>query len=136
MKKMQEQIKQEAIERMKILKLHKRVIQEFEKEDKLNKSEGQLGELYYLDEKEQALVKEYERKNNVLVYHIIHTFSNLGETYELLYVTQEKEDWKDEKRDLKRSFATVKVIVINYQENSEIGVIGFESKNGGIIRVC
>ena len=133
---MQESMKQEAIERMEILKIQKRAIKEFKEQSKLNKSEGKLGKLYYLNEQEIELVKEYERKSNVLIYHIIHTISNLGETYELLFVAKEDDDWKDEKKDLKRGFATAKVIVVNYKLDSEIGVIGFETRNGGIVRVC
>ena len=129
-------MKQEAIERMEILKIQKRAIKEFKEQSKLNKSEGKLGKLYYLNEQEIELVKEYERESNALIYHIIHTISNLGETYELLFVAKEKDDWKDEKMDLKRGFATAKVIVVNYKLDSEIGVIGFETRNGGIVRVC
>ena len=60
---------------MKKLLLHQNVINEFKKENKLNKSEGPLGTLYWLDEEEKGMVKEYEEKWNVLVYHVIKTFT-------------------------------------------------------------
>lgn len=121
---------------MKILNLHKKVIKELREEDKLNKSEGSLGALYYLNEKEQLMVKNYESTRKVLVYHIIHSFSNLGETYDLLYITQYKEDWNAEKEDLKNGYALSRTEVIDFPPNSESGIIGIESRNGGIVRIC
>lgn len=131
-----EMMKEEAIKRMKILQLHQNVLDDFMNENKLNKSDSPLGSLYWLDEEEIKIVKDFEKRHNVLVYHVIHTFSNLGETYELLFVTTEKEEWENEKRDLKNGFAFAQAIVIDYDPNSEMGYIGVESKNGGIVRVC
>lgn len=131
-----EMMKEEAIKRMKILQLHQNVLDDFMNENKLNKSDSPLGSLYWLDEEEIKIVKDFEKRHNALVYHVIHTFSNLGETYELLFVTTEKEEWENEKRDLKNGFAFAQVIVIDYDPNSEMGYIGVESKNGGIARVC
>lgn len=130
------EMKKEAINRMRILQLHQNVLYDFINENKLNKSDSPLGTLYWLDEEEIKIVKDFEQRHNVLVYHVIHTFSNLGETYELLFVTNEKEEWENEKRDLKNGFAFAQVIVIDYEPNSEMGYIGVEAKNGGIIRAC
>lgn len=130
------EMKKEAINRMRILQLHQNVLYDFMNENKLNKSDSPLGTLYWLDEKEIKIVKDFEKRHSVLVYHVIHTFSNLGETYELLFVTNEKEEWENEKRDLKNGFAFAQVIVIDYEPNSEMGYIGVEAKNGGIIRAC
>ena len=131
-----EMMKEEAIKRMKILQLHQNVLDNFMNENKLNKSDSPFGSLYWLDEEEIKIVKDFEKRHNVLLYLVIHTFSNLGETYELLFVTTEKEEWENEKRDLKNGFAFAQVIVIDYDPNSEMGYIGVESKNGGIVRVC
>lgn len=129
-------IKKEAIQRMKILGLHQNVLDDFINENKLNKSETSLGSLHWLDKKEIEMVKDFETKHNAVVYHIIHTFSNLGETYELLFITQEKEEWEAEKVDLKNGFALAYVIVVGYSPDSEMGYIGIENKNGGLVRVC
>ena len=131
-----EMMKEEAIKRMKILQLHKNVLDDFMNENKLNNSDSPLGSLYWLDEEEIKIVKDFEKRHNVLVYHVIHTFSNLGETYELLFVTTEKEEWEDERNDLKNGFAFAQVIVTDYDPNSEMGFIGVEPKNGGLIRAC
>lgn len=130
------EMKNEAITRMKILKLHQNVLDDFINENKLNKSDSPLGALYWLDEKELEMIKDFENKHNVIVYHVIHTFSNLGETYELLFITKEKEEWEAEKVDLKNGFALAQVIVVNYSPNSEMGYIGIENINGGLVRKC
>ena len=129
-------MKEEAIKRMKILRLHQNVLDDFNNENKLNKSDSLLGALYWLDEKEVEMVKEFELKHNSIVYHVIHSFSNLGETYELLFVTKEKEEWNAEKVDLKNGFAFVQIVVVNYNPDSEMGYIGIENRNGGLVRVC
>lgn len=130
------EMKKEAIKRMKILRLHQNAIEDFINENKLNKSDGPLGSLYWLDEEEQKMIKEFEEEHKVIVYHVIHTFSNLGETYELLFVSNYKEEWEDEKVDLKNGFACVYVKVIDNEQDSEMGYIGVEYRNGGLIRVC
>ena len=99
----QEEMKQEAINRMKMLLLHQNVINEFKKENKLNKSEGPLGTLYWLDEEEKETVKEYEEKWNVLVYHVIKSFTvDMGTIYDLLYITDEKDNWEEERKRLEQ----------------------------------
>ena len=130
------EMKEEAIKRMKILRLHQNVLDDFINENKHNKSETSFGSLYWLDEKELEMVKDFENKHNVIVYHIIHTFSNLGETQELLFITKEKEEWEAEKVDLKNGFALAQVIVMDYSPDSEMGYIGIENINGGLVRKC
>ena len=82
-----EQQKQEAIERMKMLKLSPNIIKEFEKENTLNLSENG-GILYWLDSDQQAIVDEFETEHDALVYHVIHNFTEFGGLYSLLYVSK------------------------------------------------
>ena len=132
----EEEMIQEANRRMRILQLHINARNEFKDEHRINKSDDNMGILFWLDEKEEEMVKELEKKYNFMVYHIIHTLSNLGETYEILFVSKIKEEWFDEREDLKNGFAMARVEVINSPENSEFGYIGVEARNGGVVRVC
>ena len=50
-----QEVKNECVKRMKMLKLHPNVINEFINENKLNKSDGPLGALYWLTEEEQGV---------------------------------------------------------------------------------
>ena len=132
----EEEMIEEAIKRMKILKLHKNAIKEFEQERKLNKSDFNMGILFWLDNEEEKMVKELEKKYNFIVYHIINSYSNLGETYEILFVSNNKDEWSAEKEDLTNGYAMAWVEVLNYPKNSELGYIGVEARNGGVVRVC
>ena len=128
----QEEMKQEAINRMKMLLLHQNVINEFKTENKLNKSEGPLGTLYWLDEEEKGMVKEYEEKWNVLVYHVIKTFTkDMGIIYDLLYITDEKNYWEEERKRLEQG------IVLSHTKSqfSESGDIFVINVSGGLARL-
>lgn len=128
----QEEMKLEALNRMKMLLLHQNVINEFKEENKLNKSEGPLGILYWLDEEEKCIIKEFEEKWNVLVYHIIKTFTkDMGAIYDLLYITDEKDYWEEERKRLEQG------IVLSHTKSqfSESGDIFVINVSGGLARL-
>lgn len=126
-------VKDEAIERMKLLQLHKNVIKEFQDENRLNKSES-FGILYWLTDEEQQLVNDFEKEHEgYLVYHIIKTNTvDMGIIYDLLFVSIFEDDWPLEREELKDN------IVMSYSVTpfSEIGPICIKQKNGGLARVC
>lgn len=126
-------VKDEAIERMKLLQLHKNVIKEFQDENRLNKSES-FGILYWLTDEEQQLVNDFEKEHEgYLVYHIIKTNTvDMGIIYDLLFVSIFEDDWPLEREELKDN------IVMSYSVTpfSEIGSICIKQKNGGLARVC
>ena len=88
--------KQEAIERMKMLKIYSQAIKEFEKENVINVSEYG-GILFWLDDEQQEMVKRFEEKYNAVVYHVIHNYTEFGELYSLLYVSQHENEWDYDK---------------------------------------
>lgn len=126
-------VKDEAIERMNLLQLHKNVIKEFQDENRLNKSES-FGILYWLTDEEQQLVNDFEKEHEgYLVYHIIKTNTvDMGIIYDLLFVSIFEDDWPLEREELKDN------IVMSYSVTpfSEIGSICIKQKNGGLARVC
>lgn len=86
-----EEMMEEAIRRMKTLKIHKNVINNLKNEGVLNRSEGKSGILYWLNKEERKLVKDFEKQYNVFVYHVIKTYTmDMGCIYDLLYITEEK----------------------------------------------
>ena len=127
--------KQEALNRMRMLDIYSPSIKEFEKENIINKSEHG-GMLYWLDEKEQKFVKEFEEKYNAIVYHIIHNYTEFGELYSLLFVSQHKEEWDWDNEDIKNNIAMVYVKNIDEDAFSEFGSIGIKSQFGGLVRTC
>ena len=125
--------KQEALERMKLLNLSKNIIKEFDKEGIVNLSENG-GILYWLDSDQQAIVDEFEKEYDALVYHVIHDFTEFGELYSLLYVSKYEEEWEDDKDDIKNGIALVYVKNMDEDLFSEFGSIGIRSQFGGVVR--
>ena len=127
--------KQEAIERMKMLKIYSQAIKEFEKENVINVSEHG-GILFWLDDEQQAMVKRFEEKYNAVVYHVIHNYTEFGELYSLLYVSQHENEWDYDKDDIKHNIALCYVVNKNEENFSEFGSIGIRPQFGGVIRTC
>lgn len=124
-------IKDEAIERMELLQLHKNTIEDFKQNSKLNRSEN-FGTLYWLTDEEKQMVDTFEKENaGTLVYHIIKTFTqDLEIVYDLLYVTEYREDWSIDKDYLQDDL----VLSYTITENPESGFIKIKKLNGGLIR--
>lgn len=127
--------KQEAIARMKLLKLHENVIREFEKEGIVNLSENG-GFLYWLNGDQQAIVDDFEKEHGALVYHVIHNFTEFGELYALLYVSKDEDEWEYDRDDLKAGCALAYVKNIADDFCSEFGSIGIKPQFGGLIRTA
>lgn len=127
--------KREAIERMKMLKIYSQAIKEFEKENVINVSEHG-GILFWLDDEQQEMVKRFEEKYNAVVYHVIHNYTEFGELYSLLYVSQHEQEWGYDKDDIKHNIALCYVVNKDEENFSEFGSIGIKSQFGGLIRTC
>ncbi len=126
--------KAEALKRMKTLKIMKQPIKEFEEEDKLNLSEH-IGILYWLDEEEEKMVKEFEDKNMATVYHVIKSLTSIGLMYSLMYVSQYPEEWEQDNEDIKEGIALCYVVNKDMPDCSEFGSIGIKPMNGGVARI-
>ncbi len=126
--------KQEAIERMKMLDIYGQAIEEFKDRDVINKSEFN-GILYWLTDKEKQTVKEFEDEFGGIVYHVIRNNTEFGELYSLLYVSQDDEEWEDDRNDLKNNCTLVYVKNMDDDFSSEFGSIGIRPRFGGVIRV-
>lgn len=125
-------IKEEALDRMKLLKLHPNVINELKNENKLNRSEFGMGILYWLTEEEQEIVNEFEKNHKgYLVYHVIKTNTvDFGVVYDLLYISPFEDDWLIEREDLKDNL----VMSYSVTQYAECGPIQIKCINGGLAR--
>ena len=127
-----EEMMEEAIRRMKTLKIHKNVINNLKNEGVSNRSEGKSGILYWLNKEERQLVKDLEKQYNVFVYHVIKTYTvDMGYIYDLLYITEEKNIWEEEINSLKYGY----VVSYTISQFSESGDILIKSRNGGLVRI-
>lgn len=125
---------EEAIERMKLLKLDKQCIEAFTK-GKVWESEG-FGALYEVNEKEQQIIDKFEANNkDCLVYHMIHSKFEFGECYSILYVSSDKEEWEDDKDNIKKGYIMAYVENIDDDWCSEFGSIAIKPQFGGLMRL-
>ena len=124
----------EAIERMKLLKLDNSCIEAFVK-GKVWESEG-YGALYEVNQKEQELIDNFEKNHpNCLVYHMIHNVFEFGECYSMLYVSGDKEEWEQDKQDIKDGYTFAWVENVDLDWCSEFGSIAIKPSFGGLIRM-
>ena len=125
-------VKDEALRIMKMLDLFPNVIREFKEENKLNKSETRNGILYWLTDEEKKIVNQFQKEHEgTLVYHLILTKTiDFGILYDLLYVTENQEDWNLYKDYLKDD------LVLSYCVTPfpESGLIKVKKVNGGLVR--
>lgn len=125
----------EALHRMKTLKLHENVIKEFRENGKLNLSD-MGGILFWLDESEERMVREWERKTDNIVYHVIKSYFSFGLCYSFLYVSPHQDEWEYDKEDIKAGCPLAYVKNVTCEFCSEYGSIGITSQWGGLDRTA
>jgi hypothetical protein len=131
--------KEEAVVRLKLLRMSQNVIKEFE-EGIVYYSERQNqvfdGILYWISNEEQyvTIVNNFENKYGALVYHAQLTHTEFGSLLSLLYVSKNEEEWGMDREDLNNGQAVVYVVNLDAEDLSEFGTIGVSPKNGGISR--
>lgn len=94
-----EEMKVEALERMKDLSIHENAISEFKDKDKLNKSEK--GILFWVSDEEEKMVRDWEKSTGNVVYHAIYNVFEFGRCLSLLYVSEYDEEWEYDREDMK-----------------------------------
>ena len=95
------EMKNEALARMRILKIHEIAVNDLEKNDMANVSFLGCGILYWPTDKQIELIKKFEDQYNCLVYHGISSTTEIGELLTLLYISQYESDWPTDREDLK-----------------------------------
>lgn len=127
----------EAVARMEQLKMSKNCINAF-KNGKVWLSER--GMLYEVSkENEQDVldkIKQIENEYELTVYHLIHSLTEFGELYSMLYVSNHKSEWKDDRIDLGDGCPMSYVWNKTDEWCSEFGSIGVKSLFGGLVRVA
>lgn len=119
-----EEKKAEAIARMKAWGIFAPIVKQFEKEDLVSESTPPLGACFWLNEEQLARVREFEEQNNALVYHVIHSYTNIGEMESYLFVSDYPEEWEMDRQDIGEGSQLVYVVNKDMPDCSEFGSIG------------
>ena len=130
-----EEMVKEALDRMKLLRLHQNAVREFRDEGKLNLS-GVYGALYWLNDEQKKLVRDWEEKTGNLVYHVIHNRMEFGEMLNLLYISQYPEEWSKDRADIEKGEILAYAMNLDDDVCSEFGYIGIRPMFGGVVRIC
>lgn len=132
-----EERKIKAIEIMEKMDIYKPYIKGFRESNKVCFFERFGG--YWVDQEPEIYnkMKEIEKEYNCTVYAITHEFTQFGECYSFLLVTNYKSEWKNlvvTENGTHYAFA----YVWNKDDDwcSELGTVGVKSFGGGITRVA
>ena len=132
-----EQRKQQAEKYLKQLDIYKPYIKGFMEDDNVCFYENFGGFWAYQEKELDEKIKEIENKYNCTVYAVTHEFTQFGECYSLMIVTDYPEEWE---RSLSRDKTTFYAFAYVWNKDddwcSEFGTIGVKSLGGGIRRVA
>ena len=129
-----EQMKEEAVKRMRLLHLHSNAIHDFEKDGIVNYS--QFGVLFWLTEDQQKRVTEFEEQSGSLVYHVIENhYVELGRMLTFLFVSPYMDEWERDRAELEVGEPLAYVANLDDEVCSEYGCVGVEPCCGGVRRV-
>lgn len=131
-----EEKRAEAIKRMKAFGFFSDTVKLFEKNGTPLSSEPPWGAFYALNDQQKAAVHEFEEEYGGLVYSVIRSFhQELGVIDNLLYVSDEKDEWPWDWGDIENMCPCVYAVNYNTPEFSEFGSIGVKMGAGaGLIR--
>lgn len=137
-----EKQKQEAIRRMKALKIMPQVIEDFKNNDRVYYSERQNAMfnavLYWLDNHDEyvQIVKDFEKEHKALVYHCQLTHTRDGDLLSLFYVSKYENLWNVDKYNIENKEVFAYVHNMEYPWDSDFGYIGVRPSMGGIVRTA
>lgn len=94
------------------------------------------GILYWLNNKPLYVekVKEYEKENQAFVYYCILNHTEFGDMLDMLYVSNNVDNWELEREELQEGLVNVFTSDLVNDYYSESGVISISGINGGIVR--
>lgn len=128
--------KEKAIEIMKKLDIYKPYIKGFRENNNVCFFENFGGFWVYQEPEIEKKMREIEEKYDCLVYAITHEFTEFGELYDFLLITDYQEEWDSlvEGRDNRH---TAFAYVWNKDDDwcSGLGTIAVQSFGGGIRRI-
>ena len=131
-----EKMKDEAIQRMRILKLYSTVQQDFAANEQIYYSFSNFGFLYRLDKVMEERVRRFEKEYGYLVYHVIDNPTSIGRMHSYLYVSSNEEEWAQDRQDLEEGRPMAYVKNVDNRSLSGFNNIEIELRNGGVIRTA
>lgn len=134
---LREKQKEQALKILKQLDIYRPYIKGFKDKGNVCWFENYAGFWAYQDEELMAKIKKFEEEHNALVYAVSHDYTQFGECFALLYISQYEEDWDYTIQHIEQNKYYVASYVWNKTDDwcSEFGDIEIISAFGGIKRI-
>lgn len=126
----------EAIERMKMIGIIDDAINQFKNDGVVMCSEPPYGALFWLDDEQAEIAAQFENDYDALVYLAVKSFTIDGTMISLFYVSKYREEWGEDREDLRGNYTLTYTHNFAAPDCSEIGGIDFKSVGGGVIRTA
>ena len=124
---------EEALLRMKMLKVHPIAIEKLKTDNKVfvSNSDGLLCEA---DAQQRKMIEDFERGHDAVVYHCILSQSSLGLMFSMLFVSKYDDEWILENKNIENGCVFAMVENLDDPNCSDMGSIGVVSSSGLLIR--
>lgn len=132
-----EKKREEAVKRMKLLKVFPKTIQQFAgKHHYVSISEPPFGAFYWASGEDLERIQKFEKEYNAVVYMVIRSYTSIGKMDSFLYVSDHEDEWADDAEDIKQMQAYAYVYNHDAPDCSEIGMIGMRHTSAaGLARI-
>ena len=129
--------KEQAIAYLNQLGIYTPYVKGFKEKDNVCFFERYAGFWVYQEPEVEKKMKAIEKEFNCTVYAITHEFTNFGECYSFLIVTNDKHEWKTLLRSNKNKHNAF-AYVWNKTDDwcSEFGTVTVQNAFGGITRIA
>lgn len=129
--------KAEAISRMKMIGYYGPAKEKFRRSNKVLVNEPPFGGVYDCEDSVQAAIDEFEHRTNGLVYLVTRVKMEFGIYDSFLYVSDNKDEWEDDRLDLRHGEVFTYTVNKDDANDGEFGYIGFRMGAGaGLVRTA
>lgn len=99
-------------------------------------TQSKVDDLKEIEPSFKALVERFEKWNDALVYYTILSHTSIGPMLSILYVSNEKDEWEDDRKILKEHTPLAYICNFDEPDCSEFGYIKIAQAFGGVYRVA
>ncbi|EGO8848080.1 PcfR [Enterococcus faecalis] len=128
--------KEEALKRMRLMGIHEATIAQFVEEGKISFSgKSYLGANYWVDEERKKAIEKIEKEYNILVYYAIEQKyqGNITMLY-LFYVSPFENEWSMDHESIEENYQYSYGLNETDPLLSEFGEIKFKNLFGGLVK--
>lgn len=133
-------MKTEAVQRMRLMKIIDQTIKDFVDEEKLTYSQNGMN--YWLiqgeEDQDKPILKAIAtmKEKGHLPYFLLFTPTTLGNMWSIFYINESDEEWELDNQGLASGEQLVYVFNEDLPDCSEYGYINFKPAFGGVVRTA